>query len=597
MKGSSHIEADRKCGGHLGKGDFELILVPGFGRPRDFRMTDFEFRMKESLQMEVRPKNGGNLELRELIRVPGFGRYRKATVGIGRLRKFRMTNCEFQIGTQISNCQIFKLSNRDAEEYRFGIGRDVAVGGYRQLAAVQKTEFRIQKAGVGMKTRRIQFPGLEWKRSCIGGLDCFERTAGCKPAIRQIINLRYKKETPFRASLVTDKNMFEERELVGLALVLRDGVVDFVGPGVDAAFDALDVFEALFAEELQGLHGTDAALAVDVQLLVGVEFGEAVREFAERYLWNAVNVTDFVFVRIADVDDLDVELGIIEGALHVLDGDFIRVRGGDFGFRRDAAEDFVVDEFLDGRMVAADGALGVAAELELAELHVEGVEEHEASGEGGAFAEGDLQNFGGLDAADDAREDAEDAAFRAAGNHAGWRGFGIEAAIAGSAKVRSEDAGLAFKTENGTVDVGFLEENAGVVGEVTGREIIGAVDDDIVLADDVEGVFAGKPGVMDDDFAGGVDAVDGFLGGFSLGTSDVRGGVNDLALEIGEIDGVEVDNADFADTCGGEIHRYGGTEAAGADAKDAGGADFLLSGQTDFWQDQVAGVPPDLVIV
>jgi hypothetical protein len=34
-----------------------------------------------------------------LIRVPGFGRYRKPTVGIGRLKK-------------ISDCQVFKLSDR-----------------------------------------------------------------------------------------------------------------------------------------------------------------------------------------------------------------------------------------------------------------------------------------------------------------------------------------------------------------------------------------------------------------------------------------------------------------------------------------------------
>lgn len=390
--------------------------------------------------------------------------------------------------------------------------------------------------------------------------------------------------------------MFKEREL-NLALILGDGVVDFVRPGVDAAFNALDVFVALFAEELQGFHGTDTALAVDVQLLVGIEFGEAVREFAEWNLGDAIDVADFVFVGVADVDDLDVKLGVVEGAFHVLDGDFIGVRGGDFGFGRDAAEHFVIDEFLDGRMVAADGALGIATELELAELHVEGVEEHEASGEGGAFADGELQNFGGLDAADDAGEDAEDAAFSAAGNHAGWRGFGIEAAVTRSAEVRCEDAGLAIESENGTVDVGFLEENAGVVGEITSREIVGAVDDDVVLADDVEGVFAGEPGVMDDDFAGRVDAENGFLGGVGLGTSDVGSGVYDLALEIGEIDGVEVDDANFADAGGGEIHGDGGTEAASADAKDAGGADFLLSGQADFGQDQVAGVTPYLVIV
>ena len=43
-----------------------------------------------------------------------------------------------------------------------------------------------------------------------------------------------------------------ELQLWQRGLILRHAVVDFVGPGADAAFDALDVFEALFAQELKG---------------------------------------------------------------------------------------------------------------------------------------------------------------------------------------------------------------------------------------------------------------------------------------------------------------------------------------------------------
>ena len=83
----------------------------------------------------------------------------------------------------------------------------------------------------------------------------------------------------------------------------------------------------------------------------------------------------------------------------------------------------------------------------------------------------------------------------------------------------------------------------------------------------------------------------------AFGPADVRGAVDDLALEVGEIHDVEIHDADFADAGGGEIHGDGRAEAAGADAQDAGGANFLLARQPDFGQNQVARIAADLVIV
>ncbi len=86
-------------------------------------------------------------------------------------------------------------------------------------------------------------------------------------------------------------------------------------------------------------------------------------------------------------------------------------------------------------MGAADGALGIFAELELAEAHAERVDEQEAADERLADAEDELDDLGGLDDADQAGEDAEDAALRAGGDKAGRRRLGIEAAVAGAASV------------------------------------------------------------------------------------------------------------------------------------------------------------------
>ena len=107
-----------------------------------------------------------------------------------------------------------------------------------------------------------------------------------------------------------------------------------------------------------------------------------------------------------------------------------------------------------------------------------------------AFAQRELQNFRGLDAADDARQHAEHAAFRATGHHARRRRFGIKAAVARPAQMRRKHAGLALKTENRAVNIRLFQQHAGVVGQVARREIVRAVHHDVVGADEVERVFA-----------------------------------------------------------------------------------------------------------
>ncbi len=116
---------------------------------------------------------------------------------------------------------------------------------------------------------------------------------------------------------------------------------------------------------------------------------------------------------------------------------------------------------------------------------------------------------------DDAGQHAEHAAFGAAWHQAGRRRFGIKAAVARPAQVRGEHAGLAFEAEDGAVDVGLLQQHAGVVGEVARGEVVGAVHHDVVGADDLEGVLAGQAGVMQHDLDVRVEAVDGFPGGLA----------------------------------------------------------------------------------
>ena len=216
-------------------------------------------------------------------------------------------------------------------------------------------------------------------------------------------------------------------------------------------------------------------------------------------------------------------------------------------FGRDAAKLVVVDQLGHGRIGAADRAIGILAQLQLAEAHGERVDEEQAADQRLAFAEDQLDDFGGLDDADDAGKNAQDAALGAAWDKAGRGRFGVEAAVA-RAFFGGEDAGLALEAEDAAVGVGLVEQHAGVIDQVAGLEVVGAVGNDVVLGEDLEGVGAGQHGVVLDDVQRGIEGVQLLLRGVDLLAADVFGRVNDLALQIARVDHVEVDQAQSADT-------------------------------------------------
>ena len=93
-----------------------------------------------------------------------------------------------------------------------------------------------------------------------------------------------------------------------------------------------------------------------------------------------------------------------------------------------------------------------------------------------------------------------------------------------------------------------------------------------------------------------VQALEHDLGGVDLELADGRGGVDDLALQVAGVDGVEVDQADRADASGGQVHRERSAQAAGADAQHLRGFQLLLALHADLGQDQVPGVARDLFV-
>jgi len=98
------------------------------------------------------------------------------------------------------------------------------------------------------------------------------------------------------------------------------------------------------------------------------------------------------------------------------------------------------------------------------------------------------------------------------------------------------------------------------------------------------------------DVEAGVEGQEFFSGTLDLGSAHVGGVVEDLALEVGDVDHVEVDQADRADARGGQVEGQWRTQAPRADAEDARGLEPPLARHRHLGHDQVAGVALNLVV-
>ena len=93
----------------------------------------------------------------------------------------------------------------------------------------------------------------------------------------------------------------------------------------------------------------------------------------------------------------------------------------------------------------------------------------------------------------------------------------------------------------------------------------------------------------------GIDLPHSVARGLGLGSAYVGLPVNDLPLQIGFIDRVELNDAKGADSGSRQVHECRAAQAAGADAEHAGVLQTLLSDHSDIGDDQVAAIAPDFV--
>jgi hypothetical protein len=92
----------------------------------------------------------------EIIRIPGFGRYRKPTVGIGRLGNLRMMNFDFRMGNGTTKYAKYSKGGMGRFQSRQGLKGKAAVGlkGYGGEGVGIGTEVAVVRR---MVCRRIWF--------------------------------------------------------------------------------------------------------------------------------------------------------------------------------------------------------------------------------------------------------------------------------------------------------------------------------------------------------------------------------------------------------------------------------------------------------
>ncbi len=155
------------------------------------------------------------------------------------------------------------------------------------------------------------------------------------------------------------------------------------------------------------------------------------------------------------------------------------------------AELLVIDEVVDRGLFPTYRAGGIGLQIESRDFHGEGVEAQEPPGQCVTFAQDNFYGLYRLNDPYESRQNTQDTGLLAVRGHFGRRGLRVETAIA-RAVAGIKDGGLTLKLKDASMNIGLLGHHAGVVYKVTGREIVTAIDHDVVVFDDIHDIFRGQ---------------------------------------------------------------------------------------------------------
>ena len=159
--------------------------------------------------------------------------------------------------------------------------------------------------------------------------------------------------------------------------------------------------------------------------------------------------------------------------------------------------------------------------------------------------------------------------------------------------LREDVHGGGVGADGGGVDPGFALLDGVVVDEVAGLEVVGGVEDECRAGARSSAMLAGTRSAM----CAWTVTVElkraiwrraaSALGRHSQGVGLVE---ENLALEVGGLDEVAVDEGEGADAGAGEQRGGGSARGSAADDGDVGGGESLLAGGADAGEENLAGV-------
>src|SRR5256885_3384628 len=309
----------------------------------------------------------------------------------------------------------------------------------------------------------------------------------------------------------------------------------------------------------------------------------------------SLEIADLIFVGLTHIKNEQL-ISTIEPGLKFARSDLRHFdgRAGSF-FAAHTAEFVIIDQLPDRRMRPAHGAIRILAQLEFAESHPESVKKQQPSHEVIPAAEDQFDRFHRLDGADDSGQNAEDAAFRAGRHESRRRRFRIEAAVARTIG-HAENGGLPLKPENRAVHVWLSQQNARVVDKIPRGEIVGPIDDDIKVLEQFKRVCAGQLRFEGLNLYVRIEVQKARPRGFALRLADVARAKRNLTLEIGEVDDVKINQAEFADASGRKIQTEWRAKPTRTDKQYLGVLQLELPLHTDFRHDEVAAVAKDFFV-
>lgn len=240
----------------------------------------------------------------------------------------------------------------------------------------------------------------------------------------------------------------------------------------------------------------------------------------------------------------------------------------------------------------AGAALRVAGDLHGLKMAGPNVAGNEAAVESFAIAGEQLDGFGGLQRGDEIDDRAEDANGVAGFLHAGEGFRGAEETSETGGIAGENSHGEAVSGDSGAVNPWAVGLDGEIVDQETGFEIVGAVENDVEALEQFGGVFRIEIGDDSLDGNGGIDGFELAFGGdgFGEGVAGVIFIEQGLALKIGRLDEIAIEDSDAADAGADQQAGGGGANGSAADDHGAGGEKALLTLEGETFKKYLPGI-------